>query len=198
MPRFSLEGVTLTMQPSDTYLADLVEQLDTAPLTYSEHGQTGSENLPAGYHYQQARAVIGRGNGAWDKAKDGLLTWQCHRRAGLTVYPSDAPLDPGTVVVAAAHLGPFYLLIPCRVIYRTDDPGRFGFAYGTLPGHPERGEEAFHVVRDEAGTVSFEVVAFSKPADLLTKLGGPVSRLAQAAATRRYLEGIKAHVSTGA
>jgi uncharacterized protein (UPF0548 family) len=32
----------------------------------------------------------------------------------------------------------------------------------------------------------------------LTKLGGPISRLAQAVATRRYLEGIKAHVSTGA
>jgi uncharacterized protein (UPF0548 family) len=186
------------MRPSATYLAELVEQLGTAPLTYSEQGQTRSESFPAGYQYQRATAVIGRGDDAWDRAKDGLLTWQCHRRAGLTVYPSDAPLDPGTVVIAAAHLGPLYLLIPCRVVYRTDEPGRFGFAYGTLAGHPERGEEAFHVVRDEAGTVSFEVVAFSKPADLLTKLGGPISRLAQAVATRRYLEGIKAHVSTGA
>ncbi len=190
--------MTLTIRPSTTHLAELAGRLRTAPLTYGEQGQTRSENLPAGYHYQQATAVIGRGDDAWDKAKEALLTWQCHRRAGLRVFPSDAPIDPGTVVIAAAHLGLLYLLIPCRVVYRTDEPGRFGFAYGTLPGHPEHGEEAFHVVRDEAGVVSFDVVAFSKAADLLTKLGGPVTRLAQALATRRYLDGIRAHVSARA
>jgi uncharacterized protein (UPF0548 family) len=190
--------VILTMRLKTTSLAELVEHLGTAPLTYSEQGQTRAETLPAGYHHQQAKAVVGHGDDAWNKAKDGLLTWQCHRRAGLRVYPSDAPIDAGTTVITAARMGPLHMLIPCRVIYRTDEPGRFGFAYGTLPGHPERGEEAFHVVRDEAGTVSFELVAFSKPADLLTKLGGPVPRLAQAVATRRYLEGIQAHVSAGA
>ena len=32
-----------------------------------------------------------------------------------------------------------------------------GFGYGTLPGHPERGEEAFVVGRDDADGVWFEV-----------------------------------------
>jgi uncharacterized protein (UPF0548 family) len=63
-----------------------------------------------------------------------------------------------------------------------------------VPGHPERGEEAFHVTRGPEGTVSFEVVAFSRPADLVTRLGGPLSKVAQAVATRHYLDGVKAHV----
>jgi uncharacterized protein (UPF0548 family) len=34
---------------------------------------------------------------------------------------------------------------PCRVIYTITEPRRKGFAYGTLPGHPESGEEAFTI-----------------------------------------------------
>ena len=33
------------------------------------------------------------------------------------------------------HLGP--VRAPCRVVYVVDEPDRRGFAYGTLPGHPE-------------------------------------------------------------
>jgi uncharacterized protein (UPF0548 family) len=130
--------------------------------------------LPAGYRHQRETVA-----------------------AGLTIYPPGATIDAGTVVVATAHLGPVAVVIPCRVVYRTDEMGRFGFAYGTLPGHPERGEEAFHVTVDTDGTVSFEVVAFSRPADLVSRLGGPLSRATQAVATRRYLDGVKAYVSGG-
>ena len=35
--------------------------------------------------------------------------------------------------------------VPARVVYVIDEPLRKGFAYGTLPGHPETGEEAFIV-----------------------------------------------------
>jgi uncharacterized protein (UPF0548 family) len=31
--------------------------------------------------------------------------------------------------------------VPCRVVYVVDEPRRAGFAYGTLPGHPEIGGE---------------------------------------------------------
>jgi uncharacterized protein (UPF0548 family) len=81
----------LTIRPSTTYLAELVGRLGTAPLTYAEQGQTRCKNLPAGYHYQQATAIIGRGDDAWDRAKDGLLTWQCHR--GVRLTPSAGQID---------------------------------------------------------------------------------------------------------
>jgi uncharacterized protein (UPF0548 family) len=56
-----------------------------------------------------------------------------------------------------------------------DEPHRFGFAYGTLPGHPESGEEAF-VIDDTDQGVVFQIVAFSRPAAALARLGTPVSR----------------------
>jgi uncharacterized protein (UPF0548 family) len=84
----------------------------------------------------------------------------------------------------------------CRIVRVVDEPGRYGFAYGTLPEHPEEGEERFVVTRDEHdGMVVFEVVAFSRPHDLLTKLGGPVPRAIQTRATARYLEGMRAFVA---
>jgi uncharacterized protein (UPF0548 family) len=38
--------------------------------------------------------------------------------------------------------------------------------------------------------VIFEVVAFSRPSDLLARLGGPLTRLVQQHATRGYLDGL--------
>ena len=54
---------------------------------------------------------------------------------------------------------------------------RFGFAYGTLPGHAERGEERFSVVlnRDD-GSVHYEVLAMSRPKHPLAWLGYPFAR----------------------
>jgi uncharacterized protein (UPF0548 family) len=43
--------------------------------------------------------------------------------------------------------------------------------------------------------VDFEVAAFSRPHDVLTKLGGPVPRAIQTRATARYLEGMRAFVA---
>lgn len=65
-----------------------------------------------------------------------------------------------------------------------------GFAYGTLPGHPETGEEAFVVERNGEGDVRFTITAFSRPRALLARLGGPVTKAVKARATRRYLRGL--------
>jgi uncharacterized protein (UPF0548 family) len=186
--------VVLVVRATAVQLAGIIERLSGEHFTYSEVGQSASPDLPAGYHHQRATAVVGRGGDAWAKAKAGLLTWQAHRRAGLQVYPPDAPIDAGTVVLSTVRFGPVFVVIPCRVVYKTDEPARFGFAYGTLPGHPEQGEEAFHVAQVVDGTVNFEVVAFSRPAELVTRLAGPVARSVQSRATRRYLDGITGYV----
>ena len=41
----------------------------------------------------------------------------------------------------------------------------------------------------------FEITSFSRPHDLLTKLGGPVGRKVQQRATRRYLEGMRTFIT---
>jgi uncharacterized protein (UPF0548 family) len=57
---------------------------------------------------------------------------------------------------------------------------RFGFAYGTLPGHAESGEERFTVAWHEAdGAVWYDILAFSRPQQLLARLGYPFARRLQ-------------------
>jgi uncharacterized protein (UPF0548 family) len=65
----------------------------------------------------------------------------------------------------------------CRVVYVVDEPARFGFAYGTLRGHLLHGEERFLVEHNLADdTVCFDILAFSRPARLLARLGYPIVR----------------------
>ncbi len=79
-------------------------------------------------------------------------------------------------------LGPF--TVPCEVVYVIDEPMRAGFGYGTLPGHQEKGEEAFLVERDLEDQVWFTVVAFSRPAKWPTIVAGPLAVLVQQAYAR--------------
>jgi uncharacterized protein (UPF0548 family) len=79
-------------------------------------------------------------------------------------------------------LGPF--TVPCQVVYAYEETDRAGFGYGTLPGHQERGEEAFVVERDDQDRVWFTVTAFSKPARWTSIVAGPVAVLAQRAFAR--------------
>jgi uncharacterized protein (UPF0548 family) len=74
------------------------------------------------------------------------------------------------------------------VVYVIDDADRRGFAYGTLPGHPESGEELFAVrYAPSTDEVHAEVVAFSRHATWWSRLGSPVTSLAQRVITTRYL-----------
>ena len=57
---------------------------------------------------------------------------------------------------------------------------RFGFAYGTLPGHAESGEERFLVEWDRADdAVWYDILAFSRPRHPLARLGYPLTRRTQ-------------------
>jgi uncharacterized protein (UPF0548 family) len=106
--------------------------------------------------------------------------------AAEVVYAADGTtlLRPGDTAKLRMALWPFP--IPARVVYVIDEPSRHGFAYGTLPGHPERGEEAFVVERLADGSVWLVIRAFSRPAGPLSWIGYPVARLLQALYTARY------------
>lgn len=93
-------------------------------------------------------------------------------------------LRPGDVARLRMRFWP--RRIPARVVYVVDEPRRRGFAYGTLPGHPERGEEAFVVERLADDSVWLVIRAFSRPAGPLVRIGSPLARLLQATFTARY------------
>ncbi|GIG66901.1 hypothetical protein Pen01_31960 [Phytomonospora endophytica] len=114
-------------------------------------------------------------------AAETLLSWEMHRRAGRRPDTTGDRATPGVEVVQ--HFGP--IKAPCRVVWSVEEPDFAGFAYGTLPGHPERGEEAFTVTATDRG-VRFRVYAISRPGRWYTRLGAPIARVAQVWMIRRY------------
>jgi uncharacterized protein (UPF0548 family) len=169
--------------------AGTATRLRGAGLTYSAVGRTAGV-LPPGYHHLRRTAVIGIGAAAFARAADGLLSWQAHLRAGLAVSASAPVAAPGTLVLLGISAGLVRISAPCRVVYMVNDPGRRGFAYGTLPGHPESGEEAFVIERHDDDTVTFTITAFSRPATLLARAAGPAGRIIQRHITVRYLRAL--------
>lgn len=137
----------------------------TADLRYSEVGATRGA-LPPGYHRVVRVTVVGHGPDRFRSAAEQVLTWQLQRSSGLAV-DATGPVRDG--LEAVLKIGP--LRAPVRVVYVVDEPRPAGFAYGTLPGHPESGEEAFVVEHAADDSVRLTVTAFSRPATLLARLG---------------------------
>jgi uncharacterized protein (UPF0548 family) len=77
-------------------------------------------------------------------------------------------------------------------------PRRFGFAYGTLESHVERGEERFLVEMDETGQVWYELAAFSRPRHPLVRLAYPLARRYQAKFRRESAAAMQQSVQTAA
>lgn len=167
--------------------AEEIAALKAAPFTYAEVGATAGPDLPVGYQHLRRERTLH--SATFDAAADGVRSWLLQERSGLTVAASDARVEPGTVVRLRFGPGPLALRIPCRVVYVVDEPDRAGFAYGTLPGHPECGEESF-VVERRGDATTVVITAFSKPATMLARLEGPVSRRVQSVVTDRYLRAL--------
>jgi uncharacterized protein (UPF0548 family) len=167
-----------------------LEALRNADMTYAEVGATQG-GIPSGYHYLLRRVVVGNGVARFEEAARTVLEWQMHRRSGLSVRPSNEVAVEGAVAVLRLGFGPVGLNAPVRVIYVVNQPHRKGFAYGTLPGHPEAGEEAFVVELHDDGEVTFTITAFSRPSSMLAHASGPIGRAIQTWITNRYLRAVQ-------
>ncbi|WP_228980756.1 DUF1990 family protein [Streptomyces sp. DH12] len=169
----------------------LVRSTGTTPggpplrLTYPEVGATRSAALPAGYHHLSHREPIGRGRDAFEAAGAAVTTWRMHRASGARVHAEAVRAAPGVRLRVAVGVGRLAYAVPCEVVWTVHEERRAGFAYGTLDGHPECGEESFVVELRPDGTVWFTVTAFSRPARWYTSLAGPIVPVAQRWYARR-------------
>lgn len=137
--------------------------MDQRALTYAAVGCTRTGVVPAGFDELRRSRRVGRGWADFERAADALLTWQMHRRAGLAVTASHERVETGAVAELRLGVGRLGLRAPVRVVDVVDEPTRRGFAYGTLPGHPESGEESFVVELGETGDVTLTITAVSRP-----------------------------------
>lgn len=171
-------------------------------LDYPGVGSTEHGTAPAGYGRVLEEARLGAGLDVYRRVADGILGWELQRRAGLRVRAGSPRAVPGTRVVSGFGVGPFRLAAPCQVVWVHEPaaggvPQSAGFGYGTLPGHPARGEESFEVEINTHGEVWLRIRAFSKPANWFYAAGGPITRATQRYVTSRYIEGARTLAAEG-
>ena len=181
-------------KPSEARISGFLLSQRDAPLSYGEVGasKSGASEL-AGYAVDHNRARLGEGEEAFERALSALRAWRMFDIGWMEIFPPGAPMEAGTTVAVLAHYYGLWSLNACRIVYLIDeDEGeirRYGFAYGTLSEHAERGEERFTVEwRREDGSVHYDLYAFSRPNHLLARIGYPLSRRLQRRFARDSLQ----------
>jgi uncharacterized protein (UPF0548 family) len=155
-------------------------------LTYPEIGATRDSAFPDGYRHVRGKARLGRGEQVYAAAVHALGSFDMHRGSGLRVRAEAGMAAEGAEVTFGFGAGPVRLWAPVRVVWLINEPLRYGYGYGTLPGHPESGEEGFLVCLSPDETVWFEVRAFSRPARWFSRAARPLTALVQDHANDRY------------
>jgi len=172
----------LRVRPSPARIEDFLAQSRQLPLSYQPIGIAGL--APSEFRIDEVRCTLGHGSKVFTNAKEALLHWCQFDLGWVELFPRDAPIETGTVVaVMVNHLG-FWSLNGCRVVYligERNSATKFGFAYGTLTNHAERGEEIFEVSIDPGSQeVSYCIRAASQPRAALARVGYPLTRALQA------------------
>jgi uncharacterized protein (UPF0548 family) len=164
-----------------------LDDLKDRGYNYEGVGSTETGDRPPGYHPMTVSARIGTGRLEFDRAAEALLHWKVQQVVGVRLTASVERVKVGAVSLGRLGPGPLAIAVPCRVVWLSEEPDRVGYAYGTLDGHPERGEEAFVVTLAADGAVTFTITAFSRPATWYARLGGPVTRALQRYIAGRYV-----------
>ena len=188
----------LLKQPDSEQVTDFIAAQSRLEFTYPDVGATREPAPPAGYQVDHNRICLGQGKELYEQAKEALVDWQQYHFDWLTLHRPDAAPEPGQTVAALAHVLGIWVLNACRVVYvleETEPLCRFAFAYGTLPEHAESGEERFQVEwHADDDTVWYDLYAFSRPGQLLSKIAYPYVRRKQKQFARESLAAMQAAV----
>jgi uncharacterized protein (UPF0548 family) len=177
--------VFLLNKPSDQKIKEILDRHRHASFSYTDIGITRGGLCPErpGFDWDNNRVKLGYGEMAYKKAIEAVRNWKMFEFPWASFCWPDTPIVQGNIVAAVfTHFG-FWSANLCRIVYVVDEQGpidRFGFAYGTLEEHAERGEERFTVEWNHGdNSVWYDILAFSQPRNILARLGYPVSRRLQ-------------------
>jgi len=169
---------SLTRPSTETITRFLSEQRDL-PYNYPTPGATrAGEPPPPGFVVDHRQREVGRGRAAFEAACATVRAWEMSRLGWVEIH-SEPPIEAGTPVAMIVRFAGLWWMNACRIVYVIDEPRRFGFSYGTLPGHVESGEERFLVEWREDDSVWYDLYAFSRPVHWLVRLAYPVARRLQ-------------------
>jgi uncharacterized protein (UPF0548 family) len=169
-------------RPSTVAIREFLRSQSKLDFTYTAVGATAS-GPPPGYVVDHTRIKLGDGEEVFAKAKAALGRWDQFRLGWVEAWPPETAIQPGEVVAIVARRVGLWWLNACRIVYVVDEHGpvrRCGYAYGTLPDHAGMGEERFLIEWDRAsGEIWYDILAFSRPRQLLARLGYPYMRRLQ-------------------
>jgi len=180
----------LMREPSEADAARFVASQRELPFTYMEVGATNA-TPPAGYNIDHNRIQLGNGEAIYRKAVEALKNWRHFELGWVTITPRGVPVEVGAVVAVKARAFGTWSLSATRIVYTIEEERRFGFAYGTLPDHVEKGEERFLVEWLPDDTVWYDILAFSHPRHPLVRLSAPLARRLQHQFARASLNRMK-------
>lgn len=173
-------------KPTPEAIAAFIRRQHGSPLSYDF--ATLSQNIPntktpPGYVFDQRREIIGSRPEQWERAKDAIRQWVMFQNGWTELHAPDGPPQVDNIVGMLTQLAGLWWLNCARVLYVIDETKperkRFGFGYGTLFSHVERGEERFMVEQDAAGNIWYDLAAFSRPRQILARLAFPITRRVQ-------------------
>ena len=165
-------------EPSDEDAARFVASQRDLAYTYAEVGATNA-TPPAGYTVDHNRIQLGSGEATFRGAVEALKKWRHFELGWVAIVPHGVRVEIGATVAVKARAFGTWSLNATRVVYVIDEARRFGFAYGTLPDHVEKGEERFLVEWLADDSVWYDILAFSRPQHPLVKLSAPLARRLQ-------------------
>lgn len=169
-------------KPSADNLRAFLARQAGLPFSYQAVGATATIP-PAGFVVDHTRVRLGEGKAVFQRACEGLRCWQQFRLGWVEAWPASTPLRVGEPIAVMGYAIGLWWLNACRIVQVLDESSqltRFGFAYGTLPGHVESGEERFLIEWDQRdNSVWYDIIAFSRPNHVLARIGYPVVRRLQ-------------------
>jgi uncharacterized protein (UPF0548 family) len=172
----------LLRRPTEEQIHQFLFAEQQKPFSYPDSGAKGP-GTPRGYTVDHNRIRLGTGQEVFKRGVEALKRWEMFNFDWLQLCWPEAPIETGTTVGVLAHLPGFWSLNACRIVFVIDEEGevrRYGFAYGTLPEHVERGQESFVIEwNNEDDSVWYDIFAYSRPNHFLAKMGYPITRLLQ-------------------
>lgn len=165
-------------KPGVEQIARFIAEQEKFDFSYPDVGATAGA-VPEGYDNDSVVVWLGNGAAAFERAQEAFRNWQQFAVGWAAAVPDDRPIEEGTTVAIRARACGLWSLAACRIIRVVDEDSptrRFGFSYGTLPDHPEQGEEQFLIEQGLDDSVRYEVTAFFRPNHVLIQLGWPYFR----------------------
>ncbi len=180
-------------KPAPPTIREILASQANSNVTYSPVGATRAEP-PAGFVVDHTRAMLGQRPEVFAAGKASLRRWREFAFSWLEAWPADTPIREGEVLCTVARAMGLWWVNVCRIVYVVDEPNRFGFAYGTLSEHAECGEERFQIELADNGEVWYDIFAFSRPHQLLPRLGYPFVRRLQKRFAKHSVQAVAADV----